>query len=280
METPGEDPYLNGQYGAMYSIGLQVGSDSRYLQGITTLKHFDANSLEGSWFPNGTYNRHDGKITRHTVDANISMYDLASSYFPAFRASVVQGHAAGVMCSYNSINGVPSCANDWLLNDVLRGSWGFDGYVTSDSGAVVDIKDSHHYVENSTSMVATAIKAGTDVESAPWPPNQPWSTGSPYINYSAAAIAEGLMSEADLDKAVSHALKLRFKLGLFDPIDDQPYWHVSPDVVRSASHEAEALDATSQSLVLLKNDGVLPIDDGASVAVIGPLADDQRTILG
>ena len=140
--------------------------------------------------------------------------------------------------SYNSVNGVPSCANKWLLRDLLRGTWNFSGYVTSDSGAVVDIVNTHHYVNSTTAAVAAALTATTDIESAPWPPNRPWATGSPYITYSKAAIDAGLMTEADLDLALEHALTLRFWLGLFDPIEDQPYWHVSPDVVQSPPHVA------------------------------------------
>lgn len=96
METPGEDPFLNGQFGARYAMGLQIGEDDRFLQGVATLKHFDANSLEGNWFANGTSG---GPLNRHTVDVNISMYDLHSTYLPAFKSSVQDGGAAGVMCS-------------------------------------------------------------------------------------------------------------------------------------------------------------------------------------
>eukprot|EP00493_Phyllostaurus_siculus_P027995 UN28343 len=142
LETTGEDPYLNGVFGAEYTIGLQNGSastvqDSRYLQAIVTLKHWDAYSLEGKWGENGN-------ITRHSFNAEISEFDFQSTYSPAFKESVVRGGAKGVMCSYNAVNGVPSCANPKLY-DVLRNEWGFDGYVTSDSGAVTDIYTPHNY---------------------------------------------------------------------------------------------------------------------------------------
>ena len=120
LETPSEDPLVCGAFGTDITRGLQEGEDARFLQAVVTLKHFDANSLEGPWGPGGKY-------TRHTVDVNISAFDLASSYLPAFKMAVEEGKAAGVMCSYNAINGVPSCANPWLLHTVLREGWGFDG---------------------------------------------------------------------------------------------------------------------------------------------------------
>lgn len=124
QEVPSEDPYVNGRFGEEYTRGLQRGEDPRFLQAIVTLKHWDAYSLEGS----------DG-FTRHNFNARVSKYSLASTYLPAFRRAVVEGGAAGVMCSYNMINGVPTCASP-MLNATLRGHWGFDGYVTSDTGAV------------------------------------------------------------------------------------------------------------------------------------------------
>ena len=210
LETPGESPYLNGQFGVEVTLGLQNGTlDERYMQAVVTLKHFDANSLEGPWGK-------DNKITRHTVDANISMYDLFETYLPAFRDSVVDGKAAGVMCSYNAVNGVPACASSFLLQDVLRDEWGFDGYVTSDSGAVKDILENHHYTSNWNDTVKAAIEAGCDMESASWPKDHPWSTGGPYIDYVPGVVRSGLMNESKLDDALRHTLDLRFRLGLFD----------------------------------------------------------------
>ena len=114
METPSEDPYVCGMFGKMYTLGLQNNSaDPRYLQAVATLKHFDANSLEGPyWTINGTWSPKDGTISRHSVNAKISLYDLASSYLPAFKRTVQEGGAAGIMCSYNRINGVPVCGDE------------------------------------------------------------------------------------------------------------------------------------------------------------------------
>ena len=137
LETPGEDPFLNGQYGAFHTRGLQDGDDERFLQAVVTLKHYDAYSLEDAG---------DSSATRHNFNAIVSDADLASTYFPAFKTAVEDGNAKGVMCSYNAVNGVPSCANKFLLQDVLRTAWNFTGYVTSDSGAVQDVYDQHHYL--------------------------------------------------------------------------------------------------------------------------------------
>ena len=275
LETPSEDPLVCGSFGSDVTTGLQHGEqrDERFLQAIVTLKHFDANSLEGDWGPKGT-------ITRHTVDANISQYDLFSTYLPAFKQSVLEGDAKGVMCSYNSVNGVPSCANDWLLGTVLRDTWNFSGYVTSDSGAVVDIKESHHYTKDWPTTVAKAIKAGCDVESAPWPRDHPWGTGGPYIQHLPDAVRAGLLPETVIDTALKRTLGLRFELGLFDPIEDQPYWHVPPTEIASPAHLALALDATRQGLVLLQNPKVLPLTAGGKVAVVGPHTNDRSSILG
>jgi beta-glucosidase-like glycosyl hydrolase len=275
LETPGEDPLVNGAFGAAVTEGLQRGTlDQRFLQAVVTLKHFDANSLEGNWGPGG-------KITRHTVNAEISAYDLHSTYLPAFKTAVVDGKAKGVMCSYNAVNGVPSCANKFLLTSTLRDAWGFDGYVSSDSGAVKDIIDSHHYTSDWNHTVAAAIDAGCDMQSASWPAGHPWGTGGQFIDYLPGAVRGGFLKESALDDALRHVLSLRFELGLFDPIDDQPYWKLPESTVRSAAHVDRAVDATKQSLVLLKNENnALPFAAGKKVAVVGPHANNRASILG
>eukprot|EP01062_Namystynia_karyoxenos_P065837 TRINITY_DN59893_c0_g1_i1.p1 TRINITY_DN59893_c0_g1~~TRINITY_DN59893_c0_g1_i1.p1 ORF type:complete len:804 (+),score=280.33 TRINITY_DN59893_c0_g1_i1:86-2413(+) len=278
LETPGEDPFATGTFGAEVTAGLQTGAlDPRFMQAVVTLKHFVANQLEGAWGPLHT-------INRHTVDARISQYDLHSSYLAAFRMAVKDAGAAGVMCSYNAVNGVPSCANSWLLEEVLRKNWGFDGYVTSDSGAVKDVYVNHHYTKAWPETVATTVKAGCDVESAGWPKNHPWGTGGPYIDYLPGAVKAGLLNESAIDTALRNALGLRFRLGLFDPIDDQPYWKIPPSTVRHPDHIALSIDSTRQSLVLLQNNVTagkgLPFKAGSSVAVVGPHVNDRSVILG
>ena len=280
LETPSEDPKICGAFGTEVTRGLQNGVDDKFMQAVVTLKHFDANSLEGNW------SRHGKIITRHSVDSQISMYDLFSTFLPAFREAVVEGGARGVMCSYNSINGIPSCANKWLLKDVLRDEWGFDGYVSSDSGAVQDILDPHHFTSNWTETVAKAVLAGCDVESANWPKDHPWSTNGPYISYLPKAVSEGLLPESAIDEALRHSLGLRFDLGLFDPIESQPYWKIPLSVVQSDAHVALSQDATRQGLVLLANphaNGTLPLlpfKANTKIAVIGPHTNSRSSILG
>ncbi|CAK0849068.1 unnamed protein product [Prorocentrum cordatum] len=287
LETPGEDPFLLGRFGVAVTQGLQQGEDPRYLQAVVTLKHFVANSLEGAWPGPGGPARFPGKglcpggsCTRHTIDPNISAYDLASSYFPAFRSSVVEGGALGVMCSYNAVNGVPSCANKWLLGQKLREEWGFQGYVTGDSGAVEDIYRSHWYVASMEDAVAAAVQAGTDVQSAGWGRHGPWAVRGEYITMIPELVRSGKLSEAALDAALKRTLSLRFRLGLFDPPAAQAYEHFAPNVVRSEEHVRAALDAAEQGFVLLQNrNRTLPISGGV-VAVIGPHAGARYGLLG
>lgn len=180
------------------------------------------------------------------------------------------------------MNGVPTCASSFLLHDVLRGDWGFDGYVTSDSGAVKDIFESHHYTSNWNDTVKAAIEAGCDMESASWPKDHPWSTGGPYIKYIPGVVRSGLMNESKLDDALRHTLDLRFRLGLFDPVENQPFWNdISEKDIRSDEHQSRAVDATEQSFVLLRNEkNTLPFRAGKRVLVTGPHADDRGAILG
>lgn len=148
QEVPSEDPLINGEFGKLYTKGLQEGEDSRYLKTIVTLKHWNAYSLEDS----------DGR-TRHNFNAKISNFALQDTYWPAFKMSVMDGKAKGVMCSYNAVNGKPTCAHP-LLAKVLRDEWKFDGYVTSDTGAIDDIYAKHHYAHNASAAVAVALRDG------------------------------------------------------------------------------------------------------------------------
>ena len=202
---------------------------------------------------------------------------------------------------------MPSCANTWLLRDVLRTAWNFSGYVTSDTGAVIDIfqgecagppaapcSGGHHFAKNWTDAVIKALEAGCDIESHGQGGEPAGGLPPLYVAYAPAAVRSGQLSESRLDDALRHALSMRFELGLFDPIEDQPYWHVPPDVVGSRAHHELALDATRQGLVLLTNGGsrpsspgragraqpVLPFLGGARTAVIGPHANDRDAILG
>ncbi|CAJ1462244.1 unnamed protein product [Effrenium voratum] len=288
VETPSEDPFLLGRFGVQVTKGLQEGKEDKgRLQAIVTLKHFVANELEGTWpgpggpakYP-GTGMCPGGKCNRYTINVNVSEYDLASSYMAPFRAAVVEGGALGVMCSYNAVNGYPSCVNKWLLDEKLRKQWGFQGYVTGDSGAVADVYNTHKWVPTMQEAVSAAVEAGTDVQSASWPKGQPWlTTNAEYLKYIPDLVKEGKLSEKAVDEALRHTLTLRFRLGLFDDPTNQPYEHVPRDIVHSDAHLAASMDVTEQGLVLLKNAGALPIRDGR-VAVIGPHATTRRELLG
>ncbi len=282
QEVPSEDPHTNGRFGVAYTRGLQRGNDPRFLQAVVTLKHWDAYSLEDA----------DG-YTRHNFDARVSEYDLASTYMPAFRASVVEGRATGVMCSYNAVNGVPACAST-KLNATLRGEWGFDGYVSSDTGAVSDIYKEHKYVADGPAAACAALRGGTDIDS-----------GSVYHDHLLAGVAAGHCTMGDVRAALRRTLGLRFRLGLFDPINGQPYWHVPLDVVASDEHVRLNLDAARQSIVLLKNGDraapepsaearasrrasaveggattVLPLARGVPTALIGPHVQAREALVG
>jgi beta-glucosidase-like glycosyl hydrolase len=258
QEVPGEDPYLTSQYGIAYTKGIQEGEDSRYLLAVVTLKHWACYSLEN----------YKG-VSRLGFNAVVTPYDQTNTYFVAWRASVTEGNAMGVMCSYNAVNGIPSCANKFL-NDTLRGTFGFKGYVTSDSGAINCMVADHHYVPTLQQAAAAAITAGTDINS-----------GGVYESDLVNALHENLISEKDIDNALYNQFKIRFQLGLFDPIENQPYWHYPPEAVNTPQSQALNMLATRQSLVLLKNEGsILPFAKGKSVAVLGPHGNAQGALVG
>jgi beta-D-xylosidase 4 len=260
-ETPSEDPLVNSKYGVAYTRGLQEGKreDPRFLQAVVTLKHYAAYSYENY-----------GGVDRMQFDAVVSAYDFADTYLPAFRSSIVDGNAKGVMCSYNSVNGIPMCANGALEQTLLRDTLGFDGYITSDSGAVEAISDMHQYADSQCEAARLAISAGTDINS-----------GKSYEACLTKLVESGDLEEKVLNDALRYTLKLRFELGLFDPIDDQPYWNVTPDEVNTAVARELSLNATRKSLVLLQNNGsVLPLRKGVKLAVVGPHAKSKRGLLG
>jgi beta-glucosidase-like glycosyl hydrolase len=250
QQVPGEDPVLTGQYAVNFVRGLQEGVDPDHVQIVACCKHFVANSLED-------WNGH----TRHNFDANISKADLANYYLPAFRACVMEGKSLGIMCSYNSVNGKPSCANDWLLETTLRETWGFEGYVTSDCGAIEDIYTQHNYTTDGINATAQSIAAGTDVD-----------CGGVYSKFLSEAVQKRLLTHDQVDRSFSRLVDIQMRLGLFDKNKEaQPYFNYGYDDIDTAAHQTLALEAAQQSIVLLKNDnGVLPLKAGRTVAVIGP----------
>jgi len=255
QETYGEDPYLTSRLGVAFVKGLQ-GDDPKYLKVISTPKH---------------YSVHSGpEPERHRFDAAASERDLRETYWPAFRATVMEAHAGSVMCAYNRTNGEPCCANTHLLGDTLRGEWGFDGYVVSDCGAIDDIYKRHHFVKTAEEASALAVKRGTDLE-----------CGDSYkalVN----AVKQGLISEAEIDTAVKRLFEARFRLGMFDPPEIVPYAKIPFSANDSPEHRQLALEAARESIVLLKNqNNTLPLSKNLkSIAVIGPNADEVPVLLG
>ena len=262
QETYGEDPYLTARMGVAFVTGLQ-GSDPNYLKTVSTPKHFAVHSGPES--------------TRHTVDVQASRHDMEDTYLPAFRATIMEGKAASVMCAYNSLNNQPACANGALLQEHLRHDWGFQGYVVSDCGAATDIFGGHHFSPTPEQGVSVAFKAGMDLICGDYRNNM--STERAAI---LGAIHQGFLSEADIDRALCRLLFARFRLGMFDPPAMVPYARISPAESDTEAHRQLALRVASEAMVLLKNqDNFLPLKQTLkTIAVIGPNADELETLMG
>ena len=259
QETYGEDPYLTGELGVQFIEGLQ-GDDPNYLKTAATAKHFAV---------------HNGpEISRHSDNYVVSDKDLYETYLPAFEKAVVEADVEAVMCAYNRVNDLPACGSDMLLKDILRGKYQFDGHVMSDCGAIADFydPDAHGVVKAPAVAAAWAVTSGTDLNCG---------TGrlSTFANLH-FALQKGLISEALIDQAVSRLFKTRFKLGMFDDPESVKYAAIPMDVVGSDDHLALTQRASEKSLVLLKNNGVLPLKPGIRVAVIGPNANNEDVLLG
>jgi len=262
QETYGEDPYLTARLGVASVTDLQ-GNDPNYLKTVATPKHFAVHSGPES--------------TRHTVDVQASRHDMEDTYLPAFRATVMEGKAESVMCAYNSLNGQPACANVALLEEHLRRDWGFQGYVVSDCGAATDIFGGHHFSPTPEQGVSVAFKAGMDLICGDY--RNHLSTELAAI---LGAVHQGLLSEADIDRALRRLFKARFRLGLFDPPSSVPYSRVPPSENDSEAHRQLALRAAQEAIVLLKNkDNFLPLKHAPeNIAVIGPNANDLDALVG
>jgi beta-glucosidase len=213
---------------------------------------------------------HSGpEADRHRFDARVSEHDLRDSYLPHFEMAFRQGKAQSVMCAYNSIAGEPACSNGRLLGDILRGEWGFGGYVVTDCGAVRDVWRDHKVVPTREEAAARAVKAGTDLE-----------CGGDFKALP-KAVAQKLITEAEIDRAVGRLFAMRFRLGMFDPPEMVPWAQIPYSVNDSAPHRALALEAARKSLVLVENRGGLPLRAGLKkIAVIGPTADSGDVLLG
>lgn len=244
-ETYGEDPFLTQQNAIAFVRGMQ-GDNDRYIKCIATLKHFVANNIEEN---------------RSGISSDVSERNLREYYFPAYERTIRKANVQSVMSAYNALNGVPCSANKWLLTDVLRGDWGFDGYVVSDCSALNYDFENHHYASSYEHSAQLSIKAGLDLECG----NDVYA--GPLIN----AYNNGMVTMAQIDTAAYRVLRARMRLGLFDPIARNPYNYIQPDVVGSPEHQQLAAEAARQSLVLLQNDGILPLDQNEihSIALVG-----------
>ncbi|MBD3392234.1 MAG: glycoside hydrolase family 3 protein [Chitinivibrionales bacterium] len=255
QETYGEDPYLTARMGVAFVKGLQ-GNDPRYLKLVATPKHYAVHS--------------GPEPKRHEFDAVAGRRDMAETYLPAFKACVREGKAVSVMGAYNRTNGEPCCASKTLLLDILRGQWGFEGYVVSDCGAIEDIHAHHKVTAGPAESAALGVKNGCDL-----------NCGSVYPAL-IDAVEKGLIDEATIDRALSRLLTARFRLGMFDPDRRVPYARIPERVVNSDAHRRLARRMAQESIVLLKNkDDVLPIaKDAQVIQVVGPVATNMDVLLG
>ncbi len=261
QETYGEDPFLSGRLAVAFVTGMQ-GDHPHYYRVISTPKHFAVHS--------------GPEPTRHFADVDVSKHDEEDTYLPAFRASVVEGHAGSVMCAYNAINGEPACASQFLLQHTLRGAWQFRGYVVSDCDAVRNIFGGHHYRQTQPQASAIALERGMDNECIDFLKVNDDHDYKPYIE----AVQQGYLSESAIDTAIVRLFTARIRLGMFDPPDVVPYSKIDESELDSAAHRALARRMANESMVLLKNDGVLPLKSVSRIAVVGPLADQTAVLLG
>ncbi|XP_065880685.1 probable beta-D-xylosidase 7 [Euphorbia lathyris] len=262
QETPGEDPLVTGKYAVSYVRGVQGdsfqgGKLTGHLQASACCKHFTAYDLD-NW----------KGVNRFGFDARVSVQDLADTYQPPFKSCVEQGKASGIMCAYNKVNGVPSCADFNLLTTTARGQWGFHGYITSDCDAVALIHD-----KSPEDAVVDVLKAGMDVD-----------CGTYLQNHTKSAVEQKKLLESSIDKALHHLFSVRMRLGFFNGNPkQQPFGNIGPDQVCSQEHQLLALEAARNGIVLLKNSGrLLPLAKSKtiSLAVIGPNANSAQTLLG
>jgi beta-glucosidase len=255
QETYGEDPWLTSRMGVAFVKAMQ-GDDPKYRKVDTTAKHFAVHS--------------GPEADRHQFDVHPSERDLWETYLPAFRALVQEGHVAAVMGAYNRVNGESASGSHRLLTDILRNQWGFKGYVVSDCDSTEDIWKFHKIVATPEEAAALGVKSGVEVNCG--------RTYAALFN----AVHKGLITEAEIDVALRRAFLTRFRLGMFDP-DSQVSWAQIPyKVNQSPEHDALARKAAQESIVLLKNSGILPLDKGKlkTIAVVGPTADEIMSLLG
>ncbi|XP_071112529.1 uncharacterized protein [Haliotis cracherodii] len=262
QETYGEDPHLTGVFAAHFVKGLQ-GSDPRYVRANAGCKHF---------------NVHGGPenipVSRASFDAKVSERDWRTTFLPAFRSCVKAG-TYSIMCSYNRINGVPACANQKLLTDILRTEWGFKGYVVSDEGAIENIIYAHHYLNDSVDTVAASVKAGCNLELS-------YFDSHPVFFSVVDAVKQGKLTEEEVRTSVKTLFNVRMRLGEFDPPEMNQYTKLNMSIVQSETHRNLSVEAAMKTFVLLKNQNVLPLKPSSyrNVAVVGPMANNTYQLFG
>ncbi len=256
QETYGEDPFLTAMLGRAFVRGLQ-GEDPKYLKAAACAKHFAVHS--------------GPEPSRHSDNFNPTNYDLWDTYLPAFKELIVDANVAGVMCAYNAVNTQPCCANDFLMNDLLRNKWKFTGYVTSDCWAVDDFYKYHKTHPDATSSAVDAVVHGTDLE-----------CGVTVYKTLVDAVKNGLIKESQLDISLQRLFLIRYRLGMFDPVQMVKFAQTPSSVLESAPHKAHALKMAQQSIVLLKNENnSLPLSKKIQkIAVVGPNAHNNISVLG
>ena len=255
QETFGEDPFLSGRMGGAYVLGLQ-GDDPRYLKVAACAKHFAVHS--------------GPEALRHGFDAKASARDMAEYYLPAFKTLAVDAKVEAFMGAYSAINGTPCCADKWLLTDLLRGEWGFRGHVVSDVGAVRDIHTGHHFKTDRVAACKAAIAAGLDLCSED--------------TYACLrkALKDGRVKPEELSEPLVRLYATRALLGQFDPKGSTPWDSLGAADVATDANRALSLEAAEKSLVLVSNNGVLPLDvtRESCIAVVGPRACDEIALVG
>ncbi len=255
QETYGEDPFLTSRMAGAFVDGLQ-GNDHKYLKAAACAKHYAVHS--------------GPEADRHVFDATPTKKDMFNTYLPAFKYLVEEKKVAGVMCAYNRLYGAPCCGSTYLLKDILRNKWNFKGYIVSDCWAVNDFHDNHKVTKSHPESVALALRSGVNV-----------ICGDSYPAL-ADALKQGLITKEEIDEAVKQLYTIRFRLGLFDPIEANPYNKISPDVINSNAHQQLAREAGAKSIVMLMNkNNILPLKkDIKKIYLIGPNATNGDVLIG
>ncbi|KAK2965244.1 hypothetical protein RJ640_019999 [Escallonia rubra] len=261
QETPGEDPVVAGKYAASYVRGLQ-GTDGDRLKVAACCKHYTAYDLD-NW----------SGVDRFHFNARVSKQEMEDTFGVPFRTCVVEGKVASVMCSYNQVNGIPTCADPKLLRNTIRGNWRLNGYIVSDCDSVGVFYDNQHYTSTPEEAAADAIKAGLDLDCGPF-----------LRVHTEEAINRGKLNEVDINGALSNTITVQMRLGMFDGEPSaQPFGNLGPRDVCAPAHQELAVEAARQGIVLLKNRSpALPLSPRRhpTVAVIGPNSDVTVTMIG